>query len=463
MSAERLGVPARLVAVLILGAVLNPLNSTMIAIALVSLQHAFEVGVATSSWLVSSFYLAASIGQPLMGRFVDLFGARRLFVGGLLVQFVAFGLAAVAPGFWWLVALRVLQGIGSSTAYPAALVLIRAAATRHGDSSGKPPTGALAALTMSASTTAMLGPALGGMLVMLAGWRAIFLVNLPIILVGVVLALRILPANHTERSSRTSWRGVLRAVDVPGVVLFGTTVALLLVFLLSVADRPYWWLLPVCVALAGALIWWEWRTPEPFIDVRGLVASPALASVLAGQGGVQLVFYCMAFGLPIWLQSVRGYDPGTTGLLVLPLTLTGVLVTPLAARFIRRYGSRRALLVAAVVLAVATLQVQFFSVGTAIWLLVLAIVVLGVPNGFNNISLQTALYDASPPERAGSVGGLFQLFRYLGAMGAMSVLGLLFERDLTDAGLHRVGVVMTVVAVAVLGLAIAARGLRARS
>jgi MFS family permease len=111
------------------------------------------------------------------------------------------------------------------------------------------------------------------------------------------------------------------------------------------------------------------------------------------------------------------------------------------------------------VLVATTLQVQFFSVDTALGLLVLAIVLLGIPNGFNNISLQTALYDASPPERAGSIGGLFQLFRYLGAIGAMSVLALIFEHDLTDAGLHRIGVVMTVLAVGVLGLAVAARRL----
>lgn len=454
VPADRSGVPTRLVAVVALGVVLNPLNSSMIAIALVSLQHAFSVGVATASWLVSGFYLAASIGQPLMGRFVDLFGARRLFVAGLFVVSLASTLAAFAPGFWWLVALRVLLGVGSSTAFPAALVLIRAAARDSGD----PPTSALTAITVFASMTAMLGPALGGILVMLAGWRAIFLVNLPLTLIGIVLALRVLPAGGGQESgSVDGWRGVVRTVDLPGVVLFGTAIASLLIFLLSVAEHPRWWLLPLCLALFAALVWWEWRTPEPFVDVRGILGNPALATVLAGQGGVNLVFYCMVFGLPIWLQSVRHYEAGQVGLIMLPLTLSGILVAPLVTRFIRKYGSRTALVVSGVVLAVATVQLQLFEDVTALWLLVLAIVVLGIPNGFNNISLQTALYDASPPERAGASGGLFQLFRYLGAIGAMSVLGLIFEQDLTSAGLHRVGIVMTVVAVAVLGLAVASR------
>ncbi|GAB3431865.1 MFS transporter [Flindersiella endophytica] len=461
MSEQRLGVPARLVAVVALGVVLNPLNSTMIAIALVGLQHEFEVGVATSSWLVSGFYLAASIGQPLMGRFVDLFGARRLFIGGLALQCLVSGLAAFAPGFWWLVALRVLQGIGSSTAFPAALVLIRETARKLSD---KPPAGALAALTVSASMTAVLGPALGGLLMTLAGWRAIFLVNLPLTLIGMALALRFLPRDPAPAAeSRNSFGQIIRLIDVPGIVLFGGAVATFLVFLLSAARDPRWWLLPLGAVLAIGLVWRELRTATPFLDVRGIAANRALASVLGQQGGVNLVFYCLAFGLPMWLETVRGFDPGAVGLLVLPLTLSGVLVAPLATRLIRRWGSRAVLLLGTAVLLAATFLLQFVGDATPIALVVLIVVVLGFPNGFNNIGLQTALYDASPPDRAGSTGGLFQLFRYLGAIGATTVLALVFETNLSSDGLHDVGVVMIVMAVAMLGLALSVRRIHAGS
>jgi MFS family permease len=453
MSEQRLGVPARLVAVVALGVVLNPLNSTMIAIALVGLQHEFEVGVATSSWLVSGFYLAASIGQPLMGRFVDLFGARRLFIGGLALLCVVSVLATVASGFWWLVALRVLQGIGSSTAFPAALVLIRETARKLSD---KPPAGALAALTVSASMTAVLGPALGGLLMTLAGWRAIFLVNLPLTLIGMAVALRVLPRDP-KPERRSSFGKIVKLIDVPGIVLFGGTVATLLVFLLSAARNPRWWLLPLGAVLAVGLVWRELRAATPFLDVRGIAANRALASVLGQQGGVNLVFYCLAFGLPMWLETVRGFDPGAVGLLVLPLTLSGVLMAPLATRLIRRRGSRAVLLLGTAVLLAATFLLQFVGDATPIALFVLVVVLLGFPNGFNNIGLQTALYDASPPDRAGSTGGLFQLFRYLGAIGATTVLALVFETNLSSDGLHDVGVVMIVVAVAMLGLTFSVR------
>ncbi|MGI3786440.1 MAG: MFS transporter, partial [Janthinobacterium lividum] len=128
MSHERFGgVRGRLIGILALGTSLNPLNSSMIAVALAQLQTDFGVGVATSSWLVSAFYIGAAVGQPLMGRLVDQVGARRMFLAGLALVLVASLATPFVPGFWWLVGLRVVQAFGTSTAYPAALVLIRAA------------------------------------------------------------------------------------------------------------------------------------------------------------------------------------------------------------------------------------------------------------------------------------------------------------------------------------------------
>ena len=118
--------PRRLVGAVIVGTLLNPLNSSMIAVALVPLQSDFRVSVALASWLISGFYLAAAVAQPLMGRLADQFGARRVFGTGLLLVGMASALAPLSPTFGWLVAFRVLQACGTSAAYPAGLAMIRA-------------------------------------------------------------------------------------------------------------------------------------------------------------------------------------------------------------------------------------------------------------------------------------------------------------------------------------------------
>lgn len=429
------------VLVLALGTLLNPLNSSMIAVALVGLQRDFDVGIATSTWLVSGFYLAAAVAQPLMGRLADQVGARRLFVAGLVLMGVASALAPLAPGYWWLVAVRAVQALATSTAYPCAQILIRA-----GADSSAPPARELAVLNVAAASSAALGPVLGGVLMAVAGWPAVFLANVPITAVAAVLAVRVLPRVGAADAARPSGLR-LADVDLPGIVAFAGCLGAFLVFLLSLARAPWWGLVPVVLLLGVALVLRELRADPPFLDVRGLRANGALRSVLLQQVGVNLVFYCAFFGLPQWLEHVRGYGPGLVGLLVLPTTVVGILVTPLTARAVARRGSTGPLLVGAVLLLVGTLALRLLDDTSGTWLFLAVAVVLGLPGGVTSLSLQTALYDASPPERAGASAGLFQTCRYLGGIGATSVLGILFERTMSTGGLHDLAGVMTAVSV----------------
>ena len=487
-SRFRWGVPTSLLSSIALGTLLNPLNSSMIAVALVPLQHHFAVGVATVSWLVSAFYVAAAVAQPVMGRLVDLLGARRLFIAGLLVVCLASLLAPFAPGFWWLVGARILLAVGTSTAFPAALVLIQAARahaqTRTPSGTGPPippsvaddqastrpgaaplpaetpsaparaPAAALAFLTVAASISAALGPVIGGFLVAAAGWQAVFLVNVPITLANVAIALRILPSVPGTSRSRQS---LLRDMDVAGAVLFTGFLVALLGFVLSIPGGPDWFVAPLMAVSVVALVAWERRCATPFLDIRGLAANRDLTAVLAQQAGLNLVFYSMFFGLPLWLGSVRALDADLVGLLTLPIACIGILMTPLAAGFVRRRGSRAALVVGSLGLVVATVLIRLLTESTPLAVVALVAMLFGLPGAFNNLGLQSALYESSPVSRMGSSGGLFQTFRYLGAISATSVLGAIFEHDLSTAGLHLIGLVTTGVAVVLLVLAILLR------
>lgn len=453
VSDSRPRVPRLLVATLAAGTLLNPLNSSMIAVALVQLQDAFSIGVGTVTWLISGFYVAAAVGQPLMGRLVDQFGARRLFMAGLVLVLLTSAAMPFVPNFWWLVALRAVQALGTSTAYPAALVLIRAA-TPGKDA----PAGAMGILAMAGSTSAALGPVIGGVLVSLAGWQAVFLVNVPFTLVGLLLASRTLPRTTPDRADTgPRFRGLLAEIDLPGIALFTMTLVSVLLFLLSFSTEPRWWCLPIFLLGLVALIIRERAVPTPFLDVRGLAANPALTSVLVQQATIQLVFYCAFFSLPMWLESVQEFETAAAGAFVLPIAGLGVLTIPLAARLIDRRGSRAALVLGSVVLLTATIGMQVLDDATPILVIVGFMVLFGIPNGFNNLGLQTALYTATPASRTGSSGGLFQTFRYLGAISATAVIGMIFENDLTSAGLHRLGLVMSAGAIVVLVLALTIR------
>src|SRR4051794_32237587 len=439
-----------LVGTILLGPLLNPLNSSMIAVALVSMRDDFEVTLATASWLVSAFYLSAAVGQPLMGRMADLLGPRRGFCAGWGLVGVTGALAPLAPGFGGLVAAGGLQALRGSAAFPAGLALIRRGT---GDPSGPPPSGALGALAVAASVSAALGPVLGGVLVGAAGWQAIFVVNVILSLVGLPLALRFLPVDPPVKGSLGD---VVRSIDWAGIVLFTGALTGLLGFLLSVSRDPLWPLVGVAVACGAGLVWREKRAQTPLVDVE-VAGNRRIASVYAQYAAVNVVFYGAFFGLPQWFEEVRGYAPGEAGLLLLPVAGLGIVVTPLAARMIDRRGYRLPLLVGALGLTAGSAGMLLLGDASPLWAIVLVSATLGIPNGFNNLGLQSALYERTPPEHTGAAGGLFQTFRYVGSILATALIGAFLGERASTAGLHDLALAALVVSIALVAVSAAAQ------
>jgi MFS family permease len=435
----------RLIGAVLAGTLLNPLNSSMIAVALVLIQSHFRVNVATVSWLLSGFALAAAVAQPVMGRLADLFGPRRIFCTGLLLVGVASVLAPLAPAFGWLIACRMLQAFGTSAAYPAGLAIIRAA-----NPQGQAPADTLGAISITSSVSVALGPVLGGFLTAHAGWPAIFLVNVPITAVGLLLAWRWLPTDATPSHatpgaspSRVAVvRAALRRVDLPGIALFSGMLASLLAFLLSLSRSPLWPLLPAALIAAVLLVLRERSVAEPFLNVRMLAANRPLVGIYAQFAGVNIVFYAVFFSLPLWLEQVRGFESGLAGLLLLPVAGVGILATPVAARLISRCGPGPAIITGACLLTAGSLLLLVCHASTPVSVLLAIGVVLGIPNGFNNLGLQAALYERTPAQHMGAAGGQFQTFRYVGAILSTSLLGLAFGTTVTSHGLHLIAYVL---------------------
>ena len=182
------GSPGLLLAAVAFGALLNPLNSSMIAVALPAIARDFQVPLGRLTWVIAAFYLASAVGQPVMGKVADLAGRRRVFFAGLALVALASAAAPLAPTMGALVAARVLQALGSSTLYPAGMAAVRDAFSgRTGQ--------ALGILAVFASTSAALGPSLGGFLVQAGGWQALFYVNFVPVAMSAGLALRAFPVD----------------------------------------------------------------------------------------------------------------------------------------------------------------------------------------------------------------------------------------------------------------------------
>jgi MFS family permease len=437
----------RIIATVMMGTLLNPLNSSMISVALIGIASDLSVNIATATWLVASFYLVGATGMPLAGRLADLYGPRRVFRAGMVVVLVASLFAALAPSFGWLLVWRVVQAFGSAAGSPAGQATFRAQ-TR----SSRPPAQALGAVAIANNVSAALGPVIGGLVVSLGGWPAIFWVNIPVALVGLLMAWYWLPRDTSPASAGLSGRWlrlsvVLRELELPGVALFALTVVGLLAFLLSVANGPDWILLATSIVSGVALVIRERGEPRPFLDVRFLVKNRRLLNVYVEFAAVNLIFYGAFFGLPLWLQQTRHFEPALVGLIVLPISGMAVLLTPVAARLISRHGLRPALVIGACALLVGELLQLTLLTTTPIFLLVCVTAVIGVASAFNNLGLQAALYQFAPADWMGTASGQFQTFRYIGATLCTALLGLVFVGTATTEGLHTLALSLAPVAV----------------
>jgi len=440
------GFDRKLLAPMMLGSILNPVNSSIVSVSLVPIGAAFGAPPSRTAWLVSALYLATAIGQPVVGRLIDLYGPRRLFLLGSALTGLSGLIGALAPNLGMLIVARVVLGFGTCAGYPASMYLIRSEARRTGHES---PAGVLTALSVANQTVAVIGPSLGGLLIGLGGWRTTFAVNLPLAAAGLLLGFLRLPKTPPRREREGA------ALDLPGMALFAAMLVSLLLFLMEPgADR---WYLPVLMVVAAAgFAVRELRVAEPFIDLRVLGGNVPLLLTYARMLLVAIVSYVLLYGYTQWLQEGRGLSASQAGLAQLPLFLAGIAVSTVTGR---RAQVRGKLLVGAVGQIAVSLLVLLLQPDSPVWLLIVVALVAGVPQGLNNLALQNAVYHQADPERMGSSAGLLRTFLYLGAMVASGANGVFFGARADTSGLHGLAWFMLAVAVLFLAITVADRSL----
>ncbi|WP_091184827.1 MFS transporter [Paramicrobacterium humi] len=426
------------IAALSLGTLLNPLNSSMIAIALVTLREFFGLDVLTVTWVITAFYLASAAGQPLMGRLGDRFGPRRLFVFGMCVVVVACALTPFSPNFAFVCAGRVLLAIGTASAFPSAVSLLHPITSRSGLSSPR----LLGRIQVANTAGAAIGPVIGGVLVTTLGWQAIFWINVPLAIIALVGVRLLAPADAPRDKAPLST--TLAQSDIPGILAFTGMLVSLLVFLLRMPTQPLWWLLAAAVVCGALFVWRELRGRHPFIDLRMLAGNRSLVIVYASFALFNLVYYCAFFGLPQFLEEHGEYRADATGLLMLPLAALNVLLTPFAARFIERRGVRVTLIGGGLWLVGSAMLLGLLAWSTAAFVPLLVTAAMGVPYCVVSIALSQALYSSARREQAGVASGIFQTSRYVGAILATTLLGIAFSDGTSPASWLEVTVVAAV-------------------
>lgn len=426
-----------------IGTSLNPLNSSMVAVALIAFREDFSLSIPAVTWVITTFYLASASLQPVMGRLADRFGAKRVFILGMSIAAVTCALAPFSPNFILVCLARVFLGIGTSAAFPSALSLVTSISREAGIGSARP----LAYLQMSNSSAAAVGPALGGILVAVADWQAVFFINVPLALFALVGTAFLAP------SDRAPERGpvirLIRDSDLPGILAFSLTLVSLLMAVLDAVPGWRWHLAFLAIVSAALFTWRELRFDAPFLDLRRLARNPTLLLTYAGFLVSTAIFYCVLYGLPQLLEVASGYDPAAIGLLMFPLAAVSVAVTPLTARALERWGLGPVLLTGTVGLAGCSALLLVLGASTASIVVLVLVAVFGMPFSVVSLASSQSVYVSVQAAERGVSAGILQTARYLGAITATAVIGAVHTSGATVANWT------TLVFVMVIGAAIA--------
>lgn len=433
-AAAPAGFDRRLLPPMMLGSVLNPINSTIIAVTLIPIGNALGAPPSQTAWLVSALYLATALGQPVVGRLIDIFGPRRLFLLSTSLVGVAGVIGTLAPNLGVLIGSRVLLGFGTCAGYPAAMALVRSEAKRTGRDS---PAGVLTALAVANQTIAVIGPLLGGLLIAVGGWRATFALNVPLAVVAVLLGLLRLPKE--AGTGESPQRGRLAAqLDLAGMALFAAMLVSLLLFLMNLHLRD-WYLLAIAIAASAAFVVRELRAPVPFIDLWVLGGNTPLLVTYGRALVAYVVAYSFLYGFSQWTEEGFGLSPFHAGLVQIPMFLVAIGVSVVTGR---RAGVRGKLVVGALGQIVACLVMLMLTGASPVWMLVLVALIFGIPQGLNNLALQNSVYFQTDPERTASSAGLLRTFAYVGSMVASSTTAASFGQRADTGGMHHLAWIM---------------------
>jgi EmrB/QacA subfamily drug resistance transporter len=367
------------------------LDSTVVNVAFQTLRREFGADINQAQWVISVYVLALGISTPLAGFMADRFGIKRVYILGLATFVGGSMLCASAGSLEQLIAARALQGFGGGLAIPLGAALLLTAFPREEQGM------ALGTLGIALVLAPALGPILGGYLADEGAWRAIFWINVPIGLTGVLLASRFLRERRSDRRPSLDLLGLVTEVIGFGAMLYAAALA-----------ASHAWDSPEvvtaftigAVGLAAFVVVELWVAKDPLLNLRLFKDRTFAIATLVGYVSVVALFGA-EFLMPLYLQSLRGFSAFQTGVLLLPLGIMAGICLPLAGRLYDRIGPRPLLVTGFSVLALNTWQLSQIQADTPISWIVLLLALRGIALGLTvQTTYVTALGVVPVPEIA---------------------------------------------------------------
>lgn len=415
----------RVAIVCAIGLFMAVLDNTVVSVALPQMQSYFHTDRTTITWVATGYFLAQAAVIPIVGYLSDRVGTKIPFILALILFTLGSALCAAAPSESWLIGIRVLQGIGGGALFPLAFAIV----FRVFKPEERGPAGAVIGVPVLLAPA--FGPTVGGILTTAFDWRAIFLINVPVGVVALVLAVVVLHGNAIGDNAPDHGR-----FDVLGLVLsmVGFTAVVYGIqeagALGTWSDRGVIVSLIIGGVLLVAFIVVELVVPDPVMDVRLFTNYTFTASNVL-MWAVSGFLFASLYLLPIFFQQVQGATPAQSGEYVISQGLGAAVSTVLAGRFYNRVGPRWLAFLGFALVTIGTFSLTTLTVGTPWQSLQGWFVVRGLGLGFTNIPLQTLAVSVVSNKAMARASSLINVTRQVASAIGITILTTYFVTQTT--------------------------------
>lgn len=433
-----------ILATVMVGTFLGRLDQTIVNLALPKVINDFSITVSSAGWIATAYILANAVFVPVWGKLGDTVGRKRVYVLGFLIFIIGSALAGLAWNLSSMLTFRVIQAIASSADYPTAMAILAFTFAE-----GRERAQALGIWSSVFAASAVLGPLIGGPLIDNFGWRSVFLINIPVGIVGLFMALAFVPESTGKKSSQFDWWGAI-------------TLGIALSAVVLVLDKGTDWgwlsweaLLSYAVALVFMIIFYfvELYSADPVVDLK-FFRDSVFVNMIANNFIVFMGLMGSVFLIPIFAQTFLGYNSTETGYLFIPMAVALLIASPLG-------GSLTGRVKASYVIAASTFVAGFglflfaamIDVRASAWDVMIPLFVMAFGLGFGMAQRTGAIAAIVPAEEMGVASSLLALARNIAGAFGIALFGTILK-DATEGNVLAIAAQSHIIE----GASLAARG-----
>jgi len=404
----------------IIGTFLGRLDQTIVNLALPKIMSDFRITVTSAGWIATAYILANAIFVPIWGKLGDTFGQKKIYIVGFSLFIFGSALAGLSWNLNSMIFFRVIQAIASSADYPTAMAIITLTFAP-----GKERAQALGLWTSSFAAASVVGPLLGGPIIDNFGWRSVFMINIPIGVIGLLMALTFIAESEKDtRFVNFDWWGAL-------------TLGISLTSLVLVLDKGLdwgWTSLASLICYLGAAVFMaifiriEKRHTDAIVNLD-FFKNGVFTNVLANSFIVFMVLMGSVFLVPIFAQVYLGYDATKTGIIFIPMAFMIVLMASIGGRFVDTIKSQYILMISSGVAAVGLYLFSYLDPRSTIWALIIPLAVMAGGLGFGMAQRTDIVASSVQPDQVGSASSVLALVRNIAGAFGVAIFGTILQNS----------------------------------